>query len=72
MYNDAVLQRNTDSNRVVYGLGAVIAHGPITGGSDVAIVTGSQFDLEMYNRGSLAVEQDPTSPVLYAVLTLYL
>jgi hypothetical protein len=71
LYNNAILVHHQKDDSPAYGLGAVIAHGPVTGGSDVAVVTGAEFDLEMYSRGSLAIEQDPTLPVLYAVLTLF-
>ena len=53
------------------GFGGVIAHGPVSGRNNMAIVTGAEFDFDMYHRGSLALKQDPTSPVLYATLKLY-
>ncbi|KAG7338917.1 hypothetical protein IV203_034587 [Nitzschia inconspicua] len=54
-----------------YGFGAFIAHGPVIGRRNTAIVTGANFDFAIYHKGSLDFEQDPSSPVLYCSLKLY-
>jgi hypothetical protein len=58
------------------GLGGVIVTGPVagleTGREYESIVTGAEFDFSIFNTGFLTTVQDPTKPVLYAFLSLYL
>ena len=70
---EIVLYTNTQKNSLggPNGFGGIVAHGPVSGRNNMAIVTGAEFDFDMYHRGSLALRQDPTSPVLYATLRLY-
>jgi hypothetical protein len=54
-----------------HGVGGIIAHGPVTGDQNVAIVTAVEYDLKEYKRGSMVTEHHTKLPILYTKLILY-
>jgi hypothetical protein len=71
LYTDTQNKQRNGSGGGYNGFGGVVAHGPVSGKNNVAIITATEFDFDIYHRGSLALKQDSASPVLYATLKLY-
>jgi hypothetical protein len=52
--------------------GGINIRGPVSGSLSVAVVTGTSFDLSIYDTGSVTLAQDPNNNWLIAKTELYL